>query len=31
MEFAFGLPVLLIILLGCFDAARFVLINQKMA
>lgn len=31
MEFAFGLPVLIIILLGCFDAARFVLINQKMA
>ena len=31
MEFAFALPVLIVILLGCFDAARFVLINQKMA
>jgi hypothetical protein len=31
MEFAFALPVLVVILLGCFDAARFVLINQKMA
>lgn len=31
MEFAFALPVLVLILLGCFDAARFVLINQKMA
>jgi len=31
MEFAFALPVLVTILLGCFDAARFVLINQKMS
>ena len=31
MEFAFALPVLVMILLGCFDAARFVLINQKMS
>ena len=31
MEFAFALPVLVMILLGCFEAARFVLINQKMA
>lgn len=31
MEFAFALPILVTILLGCFDAARFVLINQKMA
>ena len=31
MGFAFALPVLVMILLGCFDAARFVLINQKMS
>ncbi|MGH6883895.1 TadE/TadG family type IV pilus assembly protein [Hypericibacter sp.] len=31
MELAFGLPILVMILLGCFEAARFVLLDQKLA
>ena len=31
MELAIGLPILVIILLGCFEAARFVLLDQKLA
>jgi len=31
MELAIGLPILVMILLGCFEAARFVLLDQKLA
>lgn len=31
MELAIGLPILVVILLGCFEAARFVLLDQKLA
>jgi Flp pilus assembly protein TadG len=31
MELAIGLPILVNILLGCFEAARFVLLDQKLA
>jgi Flp pilus assembly protein TadG len=31
MELAIGLPILVMILLGCFEAARFVLLDQKIA
>jgi|GEM_PF-293339 len=30
IELAFSLPILLIIVLGCVDATRFILINQKL-
>ncbi len=30
VEFAFAVPIFLLIVLGCYDAARYVLINQKM-
>jgi Flp pilus assembly protein TadG len=28
-EFALWLPILLLIILGCFEATRFILIHQK--
>jgi Flp pilus assembly protein TadG len=31
MELAIGVPILVMILLGCFEAARFVLLDQKLA
>ena len=31
MELAIGLPILVMILLGCFEAARFALLDQKLA
>jgi Flp pilus assembly protein TadG len=31
IELAIGLPVLVMILLGCFEASRYVLLNQKLA
>ena len=31
LELAFALPVILLILLGCFDTARYVLLHQKMS
>ena len=31
MELAIGLPLLVMILLGCFEASRYVLLNQKLA
>ena len=30
VEFAFAMPILLMMVLGCYEAARYVLINQKM-
>jgi Flp pilus assembly pilin Flp len=30
MEFAYALPILIIILMGCFEAGRFILLHQKL-
>lgn len=30
MEFAFALPILITILMGCFEAGRFILLHQKL-